>query len=176
MIKGKQISLRTVRKKDVEQLFELESNLEYRNQYFMIDFPSESQFSKDFDENGFWSKEKGRLLIVDDSDTILGWVFFYKGIPYFDGFEIGYLLYKLSSRGKGIGTEAVKLFVQYLFELFPINRIHAITHVDNESSKKMLKRIGFKFEGITRQAIYIRGKYTDAELWSVLRSEWLQIQ
>ncbi len=172
MIKGKQISLRTIRKKDIDKLFELDSNLEYRSQYQMTVFPSEAQFHKEFNEDGFWTREKGRLLIVDDSDRILGWVMFFKSNFYFDGFEIGYALYETSSRGKGIGAEAVKLLVEYLFETFLINRIQAFTQIDNEPSKKMLKRIGFTFEGIARQAVFVRGKYMDGELWSILRSEY----
>ena len=84
MIRGEKINLRVTQEKDLETLFELWSDIENRGNFFPIFLPSEPQFKKEFQETGFWDKETGRLVITDKDDRILGGIWYYKSVPYFD--------------------------------------------------------------------------------------------
>ena len=53
-----------------------------------------------------------------------------------------------------------------------IVRIQAQTDVRNIASQKALDKAGFKKEGIVRKLIFIRGKWRDEYLYSILREEW----
>jgi RimJ/RimL family protein N-acetyltransferase len=85
--------------------------------------------------------------------------------------EIGYALVP-SERGKGYGTEVIKMMLDYLFLKTDVVRIQVPTEVGNLPSRKALKKAGFKREGRMRKSSYVRGEYRDMYLYSILREEW----
>lgn len=52
--------------------------------------------------------------------------------------------------GKGFAFEAARASMQYSNEILGFKRILAITTQDNESSQKLLEKIGFKFESLIK--------------------------
>ena len=171
MIKGKKINLRVVRESDLEVLFDFWSDIENRGVHFPKWLPSQPNFKNAFSKDGFWNEDEGRLLIVDKDDRILGEIFYLKSVPYFDALEIGYILFDKASRGKGIMTEALSLFVHFLFETKNINRLQLTIAPGNIGSNKVAERCGFKSEGIARKAVFHRGQHVDVEWFSLLRKE-----
>lgn len=93
-----------------------------------------------------------------------------KGGPY-NLLEIGYYMI-LSERKKGYCTEAVKLFIDFLFLLQAVQRIQAATDDRNQVSQKVLENAGFTKEGTMRKALFMKGEYVDISLFSILRDEW----
>ena len=77
-----------------------------------------------------------------------------------------------SEKGRGYGTEATQLLVDYLFLSKDIHRIQATTHIKNTTSQRVLEKVGFKKEGIMRKRSFILGEWTDITLYSILREEW----
>jgi len=86
---------------------------------------------------------------------------------------IGYLLLS-EERGKGYGSEAVQIMVDYLFLHKDIVRIQAETHPDNIASQRVLEKAGFMKEGLIRKSFFSRGIYRDTAMWSILREEWVE--
>ncbi|HEV7649986.1 MAG TPA: GNAT family protein [Actinophytocola sp.] len=56
------------------------------------------------------------------------------------------------ARGRGVGTTAQRLLVEYLFATTPVDRIEAGTDVENVAEQKALERAGFRREGVLRGA------------------------
>jgi [ribosomal protein S5]-alanine N-acetyltransferase len=54
---------------------------------------------------------------------MLGSIWFYQPMRYFDALEIGYLLFDRESRNKGYMTEALSLLARYLFATRTIRRL-----------------------------------------------------
>jgi len=77
-----------------------------------------------------------------------------------------------SEKGKGYGTEATQLMVDYLFLSRNIFRIQATANVRNKASQRVLEKAGFKIEGTIRKYLLVRGVWTDYYLLSILREEW----
>jgi RimJ/RimL family protein N-acetyltransferase len=73
--------------------------------------------------------------------------------------------------GKGFGTEALKLIVDYGFKVLNPNRIELTVFDFNERSFKCYKKIGFKEEGTLRQKRYKNGRYCDEIVMSILRDD-----
>ncbi|MFA6226972.1 MAG: GNAT family protein [Candidatus Paceibacterota bacterium] len=73
--------------------------------------------------------------------------------------------------GKGIITEAIELFIEYIFKNTKICRISATVYPWNEGSKKVLEKTGFKLEGIMRRSYFKNGKMTDEYLYSKLKND-----
>lgn len=171
MIKGERINLRVVREKDLDLLFELWSDIENRGDFFPIDLSSEVEFKNKFSRDGFWTKDYGRLLIVSRDDRILGSIWYFKSVPYFDALEIAYILFDEKSRKKGMMTEALSLLVKFLFETREVNRLQLTVAMGNAASRRVAEKCGFRSEGIARQALFHKGRSVDVEWFSLLREE-----
>lgn len=52
--------------------------------------------------------------------------------------------------GRGYAYEAASAVITYGADAFELKRIVAITSADNESSAKLLNKLGFRFEGMIR--------------------------
>ena len=82
--------------------------------------------------------------------------------------EIGISLIP-SARGLGLGTEAQRMLVQYLFAETNVQRIQAVTDVTNRSEQRALEKAGFVAEGILRSAQHRQGAYHDLVMYAVVR-------
>lgn len=86
--------------------------------------------------------------------------------------EMGYDLAK-EHWGKGIMTEAMKAVIDFGFERMELNRIEVYIMPRNRRSVKLVKRLGFKKEGLLRQRYFDEfGNFTDDILFSMLRVDW----
>ena len=171
MIKGKLITIRNVREKDLETLYSLSVDMRDAGEYMPSSFISESAYRGDFRDTGFWSDDSGKLIIEEsESSDIVGEIGFFKGAHYLDGREIYYRIFS-GARGKGFASEAVKLVVKYFFEATSMNRIQAVTVEGNSESEHILSKNGFKPEGKMRQARWFHGKIVDLNMFSFLRGD-----
>ena len=74
--------------------------------------------------------------------------------------SLGYVISK-ECRGKGIGTKALRLLVNYAFKRYKLKRLATYTRTFNKASRRMLEKLGFKLEGILRKNKWKEGKYLD---------------
>jgi ribosomal-protein-alanine N-acetyltransferase len=95
----------------------------------------------------------------------------FKGIPYFDGLEIGYILFDLQRRGQSMMTGALSLLTGYLFQSTKIHRVQLIISGGNIASEKVAQKYGLTYEGTARQAMVQRGIHRDIKRYSRLRNE-----
>lgn len=79
-----------------------------------------------------------------------------------------------NGRNRGLGSEATRMIVDYVFEHLPINRIGLGVFAFNPRAIHVYERAGFVREGVTRAALYWDGQYHDAIQMSILRDEWLE--
>jgi RimJ/RimL family protein N-acetyltransferase len=111
------------------------------------------------------------MFIIQKKDgTRIGFIAHFINQPY-RLMEIAYNIVP-RERGKGYGTEAAQLMVDYLFLSKNILRIQATTNVKNKASQRVLDKAGFRIEGTIRKLQYVRGVWTDYYLHSILREEW----
>jgi RimJ/RimL family protein N-acetyltransferase len=75
-------------------------------------------------------------------------------------------------RGRGIGTQAQRELVSYLFTHTRVERIQATTDPENAAELTCLKNVGFTREGVVRRAQWRGGRWHDQVLFSILRSEF----
>jgi len=84
--------------------------------------------------------------------------------------EIGALLFP-EPRGRGVGTAAQRLLVDYLFATTLVNRVQAVTDLENLAEQRVLEQIGFRREGVLRGLAFIGGRWRDGVLYAQLRSD-----
>ena len=78
--------------------------------------------------------------------------------------------------GKGYGTDAMRLIVQYGFIEANLRRISLALHSYNPRALKSYEKVGFKMEGTMRGEVLREGRRTDTFFMGILREEWLAMQ
>ncbi len=85
--------------------------------------------------------------------------------------EIGYTLHAWARR-KGYATEAAAALIDYLVHTHDVHRLEASTHPDNARSIRVLERLGFRAEGIKREAYWVEDEVSDDAMFGLLAREW----
>ena len=172
MLLGKNVNLRVVERDDVDFLAESINDIDFDVQFLPISQTSKAEVLRKFDSPSQVALmcERQRFVIQKKDGTRVGTIAHWLNQP--ERFmEIGYRVVR-SERGKGYGTEAVQLMVDYLFLSKDICRIQAFTDVRNRASQRVLEKAGFKREGTLREAGFVRGHRSDAYVYGVVRGEW----
>jgi RimJ/RimL family protein N-acetyltransferase len=75
-------------------------------------------------------------------------------------------------RGKGYGTEALRLLLRYAFDELNLHRLTANAFEYNTAALRFLEKAGFTVEVRRRQALNRDGRRWDWILLGLLREEW----
>ena len=73
---------------------------------------------------------------------------------------------------QGYMAEGVSLLLDRAFRALRLHRVEASVQPDNERSKVLLQRLGFRQEGFSPKYIWVWGKWRDCERWGLLAEEW----
>ncbi|PKW27781.1 GNAT family N-acetyltransferase [Phycicoccus duodecadis] len=84
--------------------------------------------------------------------------------------EVGITLER-SFRGRGIGTAAIVLLVEFGFVRLNLRRLHLQAIASNTAAIRAYEKAGFVVEGRQRQHAWVRGGYEDIVRMGILRSE-----
>jgi len=171
MLEGKKINLRLMRESDIEEYVKLTENIIDNGEYWFGAPPSEFKVKKHFQENGYWGEAHGKMLIVDKKDKMLGEINYFRTGTYRSDYEIGYRVFRPENRGKGYTSEAFRIFVSYFFALKPLERLQVCVAEENIPSLRVAEKIGFKYEGTLRNVFYIKGRYINLKVFSMLKNE-----
>ncbi|MCV6610075.1 MAG: GNAT family N-acetyltransferase, partial [Amphritea sp.] len=161
MIRGSKVAIRPVKRTDLDRLLDLINDLDSAGQFLPSIWQSEAEFRSEFEKNGFLSEALSRFVMVDSDDQLVGLLWSFRSIPYFDAVEVGYRVFDVDNRGKGYASDALSLLCNYLFEASQVNRIEIRVAVENQVSQKVAEKCGFLLEGTHRQAAYSKGKLYD---------------
>jgi RimJ/RimL family protein N-acetyltransferase len=77
-------------------------------------------------------------------------------------------------RGRGYGTEAVKLLLKHGFHDLNLNRIYLHVFEDNIAAIKTYEKCNFQEEGTLRKAVFVNGKYKNVKMLSILKDEFIE--
>ncbi|MFC2095458.1 GNAT family N-acetyltransferase [Candidatus Bipolaricaulota bacterium] len=171
MLVGNRVILRPFRRSDLEGLYDLVSDVREIGEFWPLGCISEPRWFKQFDEMQWWSGEFKILLITDLDGRRLGQINVYKASHSYEGWELGYRIYRPEDRGKGYTTEAVRLCTAYLFGQESIERMQILLDPRNIGSQKVAEGAGYTLEGTLRHAHFDRGEHHDLLQFSIVRSE-----
>lgn len=93
---------------------------------------------------------------------------------------LGLMIGDKSFWGRGIGTEAVRLAINYGFAhrnpLMKIHKIKAGFLKPNHASRRIQEKLGFKRVGCEKEEIFHDGQWHDMILTELMRSDWAALQ
>ncbi len=111
------------------------------------------------------------LALKTDEDEMIGTAGYNQWHRWNHSAEIGYDLMR-DVWGRGLMVEALRAVLGFGFREMALNRVEADVTVGNEASVRVLERLGFHQEGLSRQRGYWKGGYHDLLLFGLLRNEW----
>ena len=77
-----------------------------------------------------------------------------------------------SLRGKGYGTEAKNLLLDYAFGELGMHSLFAVAFEGNEGSIRALEKQGYKRGGVFRKSHLVKGEWVDAIYYDILLEDW----
>lgn len=76
--------------------------------------------------------------------------------------------------GKGYGSEALTEILKFAFNELGLNRVEARINSDNGASLHLHKKLGYRQDGVLRQALYKCGRFKDVIVMSILKEELIE--
>ena len=92
--------------------------------------------------------------------------------PEHGSIEIGGIYWGLPMARTPLATEALFLFARHAFDDLGYRRFEWKCNNRNEPSKAAATRFGFRFEGVFRQDMIIKGENRDTAWFSIIDGEW----
>ena len=173
MLEGKIVNLRVLEREDVDYLVECVNDINFMGEYAWGEQVTKSQLLRYFDNPSTMIilTETKQFIVQKKDGTKIGLMHHRLQLPS-RTMELGFLGLAPSERGKGYGTEATQLMVDYLFLSEDLARIQTGADVRNKASQRVLEKVGFQREGTMRKCLFRNGELRDHYLYSILREEW----
>lgn len=172
----KEITLRRVDLPDAPALFSIiDSQREYLGKWLpFVSLTSDVRQTENYIGyvNIFPPETREDVLTISFAGVICGLITLKSKDNFNRKCEIGYWLSQ-DYQKKGIMTLSAAALCRYAFTELYMNRITIRCAAGNIPSKKIPKRLGFRFEGSERDGeLLADGNFTDLEVYSLLKREW----
>lgn len=113
-------------------------------------------------------------IVLKEDGHMIGTCGFTRLDPVNHSAEIGYVL---SSHhwNAGLACEACAMILRFAFCNLGLHRVEARYMPGNLASRRVMEKNGMAFEGIEREAIFVKGAYQDVGKCAILRDEYLAL-
>ena len=178
-ITGQKIILKEATQQDIEELYywkyeEKEQEAKkWNGPYILEPIMTKEEFIKTWKDDYEVGPNTPNTLIIFVEDKLIGTVGSYWIDKNTNWLETGIVIYDKNYWNGGYGTEAYKLWIDFLFRTTDLHRLGMSTWSGNARMIKVAEKIGMKEEARVRQARMVDGKYFDAIKMGILRSEWV---
>ncbi|MDV2682805.1 GNAT family protein [Alkalihalophilus lindianensis] len=171
-MKGESVYLRTIKKKDLESLYQAIQDEEIRYMTGTRSAFSMEQLSEYYQRIMSDETRYDFSICLTGTEELIGDL----SILEIDeenkkaGFRIA--LHHTNHFNKGYGTEALQLALQFAFDTLNLNRLQLEVFSHNVRGIKSYEKAGFKTEGIIRESLYINNHYSDEMIMGILKKEY----
>ena len=171
MLKGDNVTIRPIEKSDFELVYSWLQDQKCLGDFMDMEMIYKDSFLEAFEKS---TKNDTRFyaIIEDKEGKSLGLMNYFEVIGSNTTLEIGMLIAEESCRNNGLGTECIRLFVNYLFKTKNIMRVQYTTKIDNIGTKIIGEKMGFKLEGILKNYKFFEGNFMDFYLMALTRDNW----
>jgi ribosomal-protein-alanine N-acetyltransferase len=168
---GRQVYLRAPRASDRNEFLRLSRASRELHRPWVYAPENAREFAAYISRAGAAS-ERCFLVCRRDDDAIAG-VYNVSQISrgFFESAYLGYYAFAPTA-GKGLMAEGLELVMRHCFRRLKLHRLEANIQPDNERSKRLVERAGFRYEGYSPRYLKIGGRWRDHERWAITREDW----
>ncbi|MEV7598621.1 GNAT family protein [Kitasatospora sp. NPDC089797] len=165
------IALRPITEADLTPMGGLLNDPEALGEFQWYGWSDPDRLRRQWAEHGLLGEEQWAFAVVEEGE-FLGFVTARrKGVrPTAPYWSIGAQLLP-TARGRGVGTTAQRLLVDYLFAHTPVMRVEADTEAGNLAEQRVLEKLGFTREGVHRAVTFRGGQWRDMVYYGLLRTD-----
>lgn len=115
-----------------------------------------------------------RFTVADRGDADLAWLGDAQlwGVDEHQGTGHVGLVLAAGARGRGLGTDVVRVLCDYAFRVLDLRRLGLETLASNGPMLGAARAAGFREEGRLRETAYVLGDLVDEVYLGLLRREW----
>lgn len=123
------------------------------------------------DENRVWF-----AVVLKENDRVIGETGLLRMFYPWRTTDLTIILGEKDTWGKGYGTEAILLLMDYTFGYLNFHRISIGVVGFNDRALRFYEKVGFKKEGIQRDGYYFNHAYHDFVMMSILEDDFREVQ
>ncbi|MEC3883497.1 GNAT family protein [Halobacillus sp. HZG1] len=172
-----ELSLKMIDHRDAEELFKLSDRSRDHIQAWLpwIHFTKEVEDTRNYIKMSLrrYAENNGLTVCILYKGGIAGVVDFHEIDEKNKVTSIGYWM-GADYKGKGLLTRSCEVLFDYAFETIGMNRIEIRAAAKNNKSRGVPERLGFKQEGVIRQAARLYEEYTDHVVYGMLKEDWVK--
>ncbi len=119
-----------------------------------------------------WDQGRAVRFVIRDRERrgLLGIVGLEQCVHLHRSCELGYWL-RNEAVGRGLMTEAARACVDFAFRRMAAHRVRVAAGTENHPSLAVIARLGFRFEGIAREAEWCDGRWLDHAVFGKLSTD-----
>jgi Acetyltransferases, including N-acetylases of ribosomal proteins len=164
---GERIYLRPLEKEDLDKILEWINDPEIRHLTLREELPLNRSKGEEFFEK--ITKDMILFGICLNNDKLIGTLSLMLQLR---SATFGITIGDKAHWNKGYGTEATKIALDYCFNTLNLHRVGLWVFEFNEKAIHCYEKLGFKKEGISREAVYKNGRYWNSVDMGILKEEW----
>lgn len=119
------------------------------------------------DEHRVWF-----IVALKEDDRAIGEAGLLRMFPAWRTTDLSIIIGEKDAWGKGYGTEAINLLLDYAFGYLSFHRVAIGVVGFNENALQFYEKVGFKREGIQRDGYYYNHEYSDFVMMAILEDEY----
>ncbi|MHA7579178.1 GNAT family N-acetyltransferase [Paenibacillus vandeheii] len=112
------------------------------------------------------------LIALQDNDQVIGDIALMDMHTKNRSAHIRIAIDNTEHQGKGYGSEALLLMLDYGFGICNLHRIELEVYAFNQRAIRTYEKLGFQREGVRRDALFYNHQYHDAIQMSILEDEF----
>lgn len=115
---------------------------------------------------------QSRFVVLRASDELAGVINVSEIVR--GNFQSAYLGYYAFTphAGRGYMREGLTLVLRWAFGELRLHRVEANIQPGNEASLALVRRLGFRLEGLSPRYLKIAGRWRDHQRWALVAEEW----
>ena len=174
MLRGAHVTLRPFRADDLARMREWMRNPETARTWARAPIAPDHLFEEDLMGKFSRFDASGYFAIDDASGHLIGRIEYEQLHPVDRCAEVMVMLGEPTTRGKGLGTDAMVTLLRHLFDDRQLHRAWLTVIANNEPAIASYKKVGFVVEGRLKEDVWIAGEAHDQLVMGILRDEFLK--
>ncbi len=165
------VYLRLMTKNDTDNIVSWRNKEEVRSQFIYQKLFTRESHEKWMETMVDTGKVVQMIIVENESEKPIGSVYL-RDIDYeHKKAEYGIFIGELDYLGKGYGTEAAELMINYAFEYLELHKVMLRVYAENKRAIKSYEKAGFKKEAYLKDDVFVQGEFKDIVLMAIIHNE-----